>query len=320
MKKGYIFCFIFISALWLSCKKDKHSETSPDGSLHTVSFNIINFTQENTAVNQDNKVKLNAAVSLPSSNIIKLVYKLYTTDGTLLKTLVINKGDPTFTAFSDNLIAGNYVAVFVGIVNSKFFSNYQNEKLIYYSDEEFSEYFDETFYKKVSFSVGTTDQQVGVDLQRLNSGLQIVINSALPASVTKFRIDISSIGNADSYWDDKPAAIAFGIRGSGDFSYYKSVTVPANKIGSTNFTVGPFNDIMTLDLTSNITITAYTNAYDGNTGSYAIYSTRQIQGIKFQRNTLTTLTGNPFTNPATAGSSVVITYQPYNQTGLTQGF
>jgi hypothetical protein len=292
MKKNLVFCFVLLSTVWLSCKKDDHSKTGPQGKLYPIAFNVTNFTQENTPIDQNLKLKTNA-VTPEASNILEIIYKIYNAANTLKKTVVIKKGQPNFGTIKDSLATGSYTAVFVGLTDTIEFHE---------TATTFSTPLSETFYKKISFTVGASYLQQDVVLQRLDSQLKVVIKDAIPAGVTQISVVIGSVDTQYNYFADTS---------SNPERYTWLATVPANKIGTTNFTIGPLRNILATNHTTDVTITA--------TKAAAVVAKKTIHGIQLQRNTLTILTGNLFiTDPTTGG--FVIGYEPYNPIDLTQTF
>jgi len=306
MKKVLFFCFIFISIVWLSCKKDNKAKTDPQGKLHPVSFNITNFKQENRPIDQNIKEKVNAVATPDSTNILKLVYNIYDASNTLKKSIKIKKGAHDFGTIKDSLASGNYTAVFVGVTDTVHFT--ENATSFYYrgtiGDITTDLPLSETFYKKVSFTVGSTYLQQDIVLQRLNSQMQVVIKDTLPPGVVKITVNINLVDRHYDYFADK----------SNNPTTFISVPIfPASdKIGTANFTIGPIKGLIATDHTSIVTIIA-------TSVTSAVIAKKTIPNVQFQRNTITILSGNLFVNdPATGG--FVIGYEPYDPNTISQSF
>jgi len=287
MKKIY-FYLIIISATLLSCKKEKHSTGDTSGKLYPIAFNVTGFTQINVPENLKTNIKVNSTPT--EAGITKLYYKVYDSGNILKKTKIINKDNPAFGPVRDSLAAGSYTAVFVGIKDTvNFIATATAFKPGSVSD---------IFYKKISFTVDASGSQQDVVLQRLNAEIQVIIKDAIPAGTAYISMSITDYSYF-SFFDDKPTSGVFP-------NLYPSISVgvtspriPADKIGTTNYSLPVLNNVLnTLDPVS-VGITS---------GSYY----KLVPNIQLHRNTRTILTGNLFTSTGAAGGGFTVTYEPYN--------
>ena len=303
MKKALV-CYIFISIALLSCKKDHHtSTTEPTGKLYPVSFNISSFTQVNVPVDQNSKTKVND-VAPSASNLTQIVYTLFDSNNKLKKTVYIPKGAPNFGTFTDSIPSGNYTAVFLGATvalnpNDNHASS-TPPTFIYYQVP-----YPETFYNKVSFTVGNTPVQQGIVLKRMTSELYVNIKDSIPPNARYLEFHVTGLHNTCNFLDAKSSLV-----GGGGETYIANTLTSAD-IGKTNFQMGMriFNNTSS--------VTAWVVAKDVN-GS--VITQKYIYNITLQANTRTILTGNVFKNSGGTGG-ITVTFNPnYNTTDITQSF
>lgn len=302
--KNALICFILISIVLLSCKKDNHNKpTDPQTKLYPVTFTISNFTQQNGPIDQKSKTKINATVTPDSSTVKRLIYKVYDSNNVLKRTIVVNKGGPGFGTFKDSLATGNYTAVFVGVVNVTNFTD--GGSTFYYIDNSNGTPItldpSETFYKKISFAVGTQHLQQNVVLDRLNSQIRIIMTDAMPSYIRSIRLIVNGQNRSYSY---------LGDTSSNEGSVNILTTIPSDKIGTTNYTVQTLPNL----LNTNSTVTVQVISY----GAENVEATRKtISNITLQRNTLTILSGNVFTNGT---NGFTVTYNSVYNPDINVGF
>lgn len=305
MKKIFIYCAL-LSIILSACKKDKKSQPESADKLYPVSFDISNFNQDIEPITQNN-LKTNDVVTPEQAGVVKLMYKLYDSNNTLKKTKVLRKGNPLFPSIKDSLAAGNYTGVFIGIKDTldfkdmgtyfRYYEIYQHPG----NDTPGQYVFTETFYKKINFTVSSTGIQQDVTLGRLNAELQIIFKDAIPIGTTYASVSITDY-TGFLYFDGTPVGA--------QISHSATISIPANKIGTTNFATKPISYIYN-------TLNPVTVTIESSWGGGILQKT--ISGVQLQRNTRTILTGNVFTSSVNnAGFNV--TYQPLNPNDLIQGF
>jgi len=300
MKKALFICFTLIGVALLSCKKD-HTKTNPTGKLYPVSFNLSGFTQTINAANQNNKTKVNT-VDPSASNVVKLIYKLYDSNNTLQKTLVFKKGAPSFGTITDNLAAGTYSAVFLGLTDS---TNYvDNITQFYYRNVNG---FSETFYNKTNFTVGAAPVQQGVVLKRLNSEILVVIKDAIPSGVANITATVTGAHNTCAYLTAQSSlTLSYPIGGTA------SVVITSANVGTTNLPLGPITNLF--NNTSTVTVTIVARAPNGTN-----IAQKTISNVALQPSIRTILTGNVFSNDGSTGGFAV-TFDPNFSGNINQGF
>ncbi|MDN5289040.1 MAG: hypothetical protein JWR38_5314 [Mucilaginibacter sp.] len=307
MKKALV-CFALLSIVILSCKKDNHTKTNPAGKLYPVTFNISNFTQQNVAIDQRAKTKVNAVVTPDQSNVLALLYKIYDSNNALKKTVKILKGQPNFGTVKDSLTSGNYTVVFLGITDTDQFVD--DGATFHYTPpgSTDSQGFQDTYYQKISLVVGTQPLQQDVTLQRLTSKLQVIIKDAIPAGVNNITLDISNLHSYYSYLDNTSSVVL-------NSTYNPSVYLPvtANLIGTTNHVLGPLSPL--LNTASPVTIVIKVKDINSTT----LYM-KTIPNIMLQRNTITTLTGNVFTNSGGSSGFNVTYNSAYDPNDINKPF
>lgn len=297
MKKALFICFVLMGTALLSCKKD-HNKTNPTGKLYPVSFNLSGFTQTISAANQNNKTKVNA-VDPSASNVVKLIYKLYDSNNTLQKTLAFKKGAPNFGTITDNLAAGTYSAVFLGLTDS---TNYlDNVSQFYYRNING---FSETFYNKTNFTVGATPVQQSVVLKRLNSEILVVIKDAIPSGVANITATVTGGHSTCTYLT---GASSLGI----PTPPVASVTITNPTVGTTNLQLGPVTNLF--NNTSMVTVTIVARAPNGTNIA------QKTINVSLQPSIRTILTGNVFSNDGSPGGFAV-SFDSNFAGNLSQGF
>jgi hypothetical protein len=304
MKKNLIY-FAILSIALLSCKKENHTKTTESqGNLHPVTFNISNFTQQIGPINETVKTKINAVVPPEQSNIVKLQYKLYDSSNTLKKTVTIYKGEPAFGAIQDSLASGNYTAVFVGATD---LSKFEDDGTTFsYGNNLFLE----TFYKKINFVVGNKPLTQDVILQRLTSEVQVVIKDAIPTGITVIDVQVYNLNNMYSYFDD--ASSDKNISPGSILTRGQATNIPADKIGTTNFSLDPVGPL----LNTISPVTVYVTAQNGTN----VIARKTISNITLRRNTRTILTGNLFSNSSDTNGFTLTFNSAYNPNDINKGF
>ncbi|SDP25973.1 hypothetical protein SAMN05428975_0899 [Mucilaginibacter sp. OK268] len=300
MKKALFIYFMLLGVTLLSCKKDNHTKTNPTGKFYPVSFSLSGFTSTIDPINQNSKIKVNT-VDPSASTVVKLIYKLFDSNNSVKKTLIINKGAPNFGTITDSLAAGTYTAAFVGLTDT-IPADFGDTGLIF--NYRTYAYFPETFYSNVHFTVGNTPVQQNSVLKRLNSEVQVIIKDAIPSGVSRINITIIGAYQACTYLDGKST----GSNTGGE----SSTPITNANVGTTNFPLSPVTRLFNNTSTVNILIDAISP-----NGTDVAFKT--INNVTLQPNVRTILTGNVFSNDGSTGGFAV-TFDPNYSGNLSQSF
>jgi hypothetical protein len=281
MKKALLY-FTLISITLLSCKKDKRDQTKPQGKLYPVTFTVSNFTQE-ISPNQSNKIKINDVVSPDQANVQLLIYEVYDQQNNLINSIKQKKGELNFGTIKDNLPPGNYSAAFIGVIDADDFVLGQGT--FSYPQTNLQD----TYYKKLHFTIGDQYVEQNIVLEHLLSQVQAVIKDPIPAGITDIDIAIQKVDQNYNYITDISLS-------TNSFVAFIQTPVPSAKIGTTNFALQPLVDI--LKIGSPVTIVLSARNKDNS-----IVTQKTINNVSLQPNTKTTITGNLFTDSSSGNNS-----------------
>ncbi|MCD8740267.1 hypothetical protein LT679_06600 [Mucilaginibacter roseus] len=269
MKKNLILLTI-ISLAFFACKKDRAttSGTDTDGKKYAVTFGVNGFDQ----VTEPIGTKAGKKTLADTSNIRKIAslsYVLYNTNGKKIKTKNYKNTEVEFGSIRDSLPQGNYIAVIIG---GDFFINgdVANAGI--------------TFYKKISFTVSNSPFSQSVTLERMNAGLQVIVEDTVPAGdyPRSYRISVNDYSTF-SIFNYQPLSTTFIAR-----SYLKETsqrdTIDIGTIPSILNTVTPMT----------VTVGAYRNS-----NGTSVIALKTIGNVMFYRNKKTILRGKLFNNDTT---------------------
>jgi len=211
--KKYIFSALAVLMGLASCKKDAANKTVP-GNRKTahVSFNM-GFSQSTgifAVKNESGKSRLNALAATAVDPVLaanaKVLYVgVYQADGTRLFLTKQLATDTAFGKVNYNLPAGTYTFVFIAGQNglnvqsgspallNNSFANYTFPR----GDGHDNTGFQDTFFQKISVTVGTTGINQSVSLARITGQIVLNIEDAIPANV-KFIIMYSEDGPSNT--------------------------------------------------------------------------------------------------------------------------
>lgn len=316
--------FILLCTVLTACKKDNKQAVKHDSKLYTVSFKVNNFSQQHVKF-QDNSVRpktLNSVEYYSATDTITspaLYYRVYDSTGTLVHSIYQDSLTTNFGNITDQLMPGTYTVVMIGAENEPFtnegvkklvvYSNVYNiEQLaneqIYYDEEKagLSQFFNETFLKKFTLTVGSSDITQNVTLPRIVGQLIVNIEDAIPPNAQSITLTIGSISYVYNLGPGVP-----DVKGdSGSINY---AVVP----GVTNFKM--YNYILNTISPFTVTISAYDN-------SNGLIASKTIQNVTCAANQQITLTGNLFggTGNSVGGSISATVDSTWNTTVLKYQF
>ena len=284
MKQKILLCSVCLCLLF-ACKKDKKAP-DPSAKLYPISVNVSGFSQSQVPTDGIAKTKTLATQATDPIPVQTIYYMLIKGTGAnidLVSMRHVNKGDPNFTQFNDNVPAGDYSVVFFGgssnlTPHDAFPIPYFNYFLDYTSGGTL--YWDDTFFKRVPFTVTNTGVNLAVEIPRVTARLVVVLKDAIPAGVTKIVVSF-------------PDANAYGINGPRTLPAVPSTTntstsiIKSTDIGTQNYTIAmnTLHDTTPFD----VTISYYGSNQTGPLG------TKTVKNVVCKTNTQTILSGNLFT-------------------------
>ncbi|GAB2701675.1 hypothetical protein GCM10027037_28780 [Mucilaginibacter koreensis] len=315
MKKTSLLILTLCGLCLFACKKEHHAtiddnSSQSTGTRYPVSFNVSGFSQNISPINASpNRIKLAATSSADSlrQNLNLLYYLVFDSNNKLVHRLLQHAGDAGFGSVTDSLTTGKYTVFFAGSLSNELnVVNYANfspvllsNHYIVFNNPKFDDW-GHTYFKQYDLQVGNQNQQQQLTLDRIGGQLQVNIQDAIPASVTKI-------------------SIAFVYNEIYRFPGNLSFTVPNNYNNMDSITVAkhamPYQ-FLNDNLPGNITADVYITAYDSRNASLykALVPAVSVQGGK-----KTVLSGYLFKGSGNTGGFTVNT-QPLGGTASTINF
>lgn len=294
--KNIFFVFVLACTMLAACKKDNKQPVKADNKLYTVKFTVNSFSQQHVKFQNNgvrpktlNSVEIHSANDTITSPV--LYYRVYDSTGTLVHSIYQDSLTTNFGSITDQLTAGTYTVVMIGGENEPYtnngFKQLQMHSLLYNTDiladdqmyyyeanAGISQFFDETFLKKFTLTVGSNNVNQTITLTHIVGQLIVNIQDAVPANAQNIQLTIGSISYVYNLGTGLP-----DVKGdSGTMAY---LVVP----GVTNFKM--YNYILNTTAPFSVTISAYS---DGN----VLIASKTIQNVSCAANQQVTLTGNLF--------------------------
>lgn len=276
---------ILAAMLLFSCKKDKPAKPDNSGKLYTVNFKVNSFSQVLEPIGKSSAdKKLLADGDSLALKINSILYRLYTTNGTLIKQKTSISSAKEFGTLLDSLAAGNYTAVIMG---------FKGAYTIQEPNTVLPDVNTSLFYKKINFTVSNQNLNQQVALERMNAGLQIILTDEGPisSSVLQYRATVNDY-QAFSIFNYTPVTVPNETR---------IITLKKDK---GNFNGGTFDlgtSVSILNTTGPVTVTIWAAS---NLGGNVIYAQKTLNNVMFYRNKKTILTGKLFSNdPGATGGT-----------------
>lgn len=211
MKKINLIFIVLCSVVIFSCKKDKKEPIPTGGKLRALSFTLPGFSQSKGPIDAANSgLKTNAVT--PPDSVPQLVYRIYDSNGTVLKTVIHLSDDPNYSHFTDSVPAGTYTVVFAaGYDKFQLAGNKLSLDYFWYYDHNDPDYisnqgaqlWSDVFYKKLTLTVGTQDITQNVELQRPLAQVVLNVEDAIPANVKTLRLNFTETNLRYSIAQDK---------------------------------------------------------------------------------------------------------------------
>jgi len=305
-----LFCIVLAS-----CKKDNKKLTSPSNKLVKVTFGVADFSEQHVGFATNSLKITNALIRNDATPIVyvpavqqplynEIFYLVYDSNGKYVHQINQYQGNPGFGTINDQLSPGKYSIFIIGGQTYGSGSSIKKElklfnSLGYIPSQQFFYYLpyngsttplNDTFYKSISLDLTDEGTNQNIVLNRIVGQLNIVIQDAIPAGITK--IHINATPSSSIFMLSTGLAVA-GTAADPE-PYDADFPIASNLIGTTNY--GMSNILGTPTIPTAVTITAMDSS--GN-----IIAQKTISNVMIKANTQTILQGNLFGDAGT-GSTV----------------
>jgi len=298
MKK--VLPILSLALILFACKKSNKTEVQPEEKKYNVSFTVADFNQEVVTLGKTSS-KVSAIGDTLKNHSDNLYYYVYNSAGSLVNTINQVSTSATYGTVSDKLPSGNYTVYLAatkgsaGVINV----NESNNAAIYPGGG----YWNDTFYKKVTFTVGTTDLTQSVRLDRVVGGAEVTLTDVIPSNAYKITIlvqnDANTIRLSTGSWE-------VGVTKTKDFILAAGDKGQANKKFFTHIA----------NTTSSVTLNI--RCYDSNNG---LIAEKIVNNVNVFKNKKTLLTGSLFNNATNPSAGFTVTVNPiWDVSGTTITF
>lgn len=262
--------------LLFSCSKEE--AVKPNEIKHEVKFTVSTFSQEITDISYAKAL---------NTSIGYLDYIVFNSSGAKVNRISQTSADANFGVVSDQLSAGTYTVIIVGSKNP---ISIGLENSLNGIGVVFSQHVYDSFYRKVTITVGNENIAQNITLDRFVSYVELVLTDAIPANAKKIVLNIEN--DHQSYFLSSESS-------SGVIIFNTEKVVETAAIGTTNFTMGTFVLNTKDPLTINI------RAYDVDN---KIIAEKKVTNVTCVKNRKTILTGKLFegTTPSSASFTVSV--------------
>jgi hypothetical protein len=283
MKKA-ILLLLVAAVSFFSCKKDQKKVGSPPVKTYKINYSVSDFTQTIVGQSTNNPhtdgLKTNDSPPL-SSYVDAIYYYVYNPNGALLHSLVQPSSASNFGTIADELPAGTYTVVFVGgktglnIVNTAY---YTSAYLGGYGAGSQGLPWQDTFFKKFTLTVTTSDITQSVSFDRIVSQLTVNVEDTIPANAYSIAV------TARTY-------LRYSFATPGPFptppvdNFVSTFIIPISAKGTTNYKVS----VITLNTTDPSSVKIV--CYDANA---KILASTIVNNVIVYPNTQTILSGQLF--------------------------
>jgi len=282
---------LFVVCLFIgACKKESKKNITTTSEPQKVTFVLSGLSQSQSPFQNDDKLTVNSIKTL-ATRVENVTYLVYSSTGTFVKKSTFQSN----TNFIDNLAVGSYSAVFITSPENMWI----NSDSAYYSNRGYSS-FPELFYKKISFSVTTDNNQQNVLLSHLNAQIKVIIKDAVPANIKVISMDYQELIQSYIFKTDifRQVVAKYPEPYTGQTGpLFVRAQYPVNAIpGAKNTT---FTALST-NVNSPFSITL--NCYDF---SGKLILSKSINYVTCQSNKVTLITGELFNNPSVNNQGTV---------------
>jgi hypothetical protein len=273
MKTRYLYIAL-LSLIITSCKKDRNKADTDNGAMQKITFKA-SFTQTKKTIKTTSLANNSVPDTALTNHIQVLYYMVFDAAGNRVHNITQKSTDPNFGSYTDNLHAGVYtVAIGGGSSNLQISDGTLSQQQLRYFDGEF-------YFAKDTISVGNTDLNKPMTLNRISSKLSIVIKDAIPVGGKYLWVQCNNFGDRFN--------IGTATAAIGSYVEFRDNNLIA---GHTNYTInttflyaGPFS----------LTISVSDALYDRvDAYNFTPFGSKTIRNIPGAQNSVITLTGNMF--------------------------
>jgi hypothetical protein len=298
-----IVLIVIISAMFFSCKQEKHTVT-PSGKKYKVTFNVAGFNQKQTSFSLSKRVLdvSTDTVTNIRSYLDILYYAAFSSSHPVNEfPLMQDSTMANMGTITDSLTAGTYNLYFwagkKGLINPDF--SLEPSSTFGYNGP-----WQDTFWNNVTVTVGTANLNQTVTLKRIVSKLRVKILDNIPANADSLIVSVQKDGSNMFLGE-----AGFGGP-SGDAVRNFAIKIPASAKGQPNFTL---ERIMGNGLVFNVVITC-------KTASNSVLGTTTVENVTTSSNMTSELSGNLFGSLRSSQSFNVKIDTAWNTTPINISF
>lgn len=254
-----------------SCKKSNNSNSHEE--KYSVTFAVSEFTESIKAMKMGNSPHILAE---PLKNHISVLQcRIYDSSGELVLSENQDQSDSNFGTITNlYLWSGNFTAVFIGSKSTIAVNNSEQWNTANFSFAQ--PVLNDTYYKKVNFTIVNQPIVETIKLDRIIAGLNVVIADAIPDDLAKIEVTILDDQNVYKFSNDAR---------SGKVNRAISFPIATADHGKTN------KNLDTYAFRTNSPLTVVIKGY--GVSSQILYE-KSIPFVTFFPNKVTTLKGKLF--------------------------
>jgi hypothetical protein len=292
MKK--LILLLFAPVLLFSCRKADviTGASSPADTIrHAVKFTVDDLTTTTKTMSTGGKTT--AAVGDTIRNYANyLYYSIFNSQGLWVKDIKQNSRDAQFGTIYDLQTAGKYL-VYIAASKDEVYPTIDSKTPdnSYYRNLA-STGWPDFFAKAFQLTVGSTDVNQAVRLDRVMSAFRVVVEDAIPEGVAKISVQITR-DNAYYYFTGRHSESLFGA--TKNYSLTSADKGLKNKAFEGN--VGNTNAL------TDVVITAYN-------GPGEVVAKKTLRNIQFEAGKRSIITGNLFTPVTNPTGAFTVTADP----------
>lgn len=307
--KRVLYSIVAVSMMFFSCSKHNNPSPPPSGQKYTVKFNV-GFSQSigplTNSIIKTQGIKTNAVDTV--NDTLKnytgiLYYVVFDSNQHIVRNISQKATDADFGTITDQLLPGNYTVVIGageahlkediygsgGHLTNAFYYQGFTSPYVNPNDNYLPPFFANTFYKKMSITVGSSNASYSINLDRMVAQLEVIVQDAIPAGAKNLTVYIN--GDASAL-----ATLNLAVVNTGNYFY-----------PLTNLVAGTTNTTEYITVANTATpLTIEIKCIDA--GGTTVFADKTITGVTFQAGATTVLTGNLFS--AGSGQGFTVTYDP----------
>ncbi len=307
--KRILYSIVAVSMIFFSCSKHNNPTPPPTGKKYTVKFNV-GFSQSigpiTNSITKTSGIKTDAIDT--ATDTLKnytgiLYYVVFDSNQHIVRNISQKAADADYGTITDQLLPGTYTVLFAageahlkadvygsaGQLTNAFYYEGFTSPYVNPNDNFFPPFFANTFYKKMSITVGNSNANYSVNLDRMVAQLEVVVQDAIPAGAKDLTIYVP--GDASAL-----AMLDLTVANTGNYFY-----------PFTGLTAGVTNTIEFVTVAN--TSTPLNIELKCTDGASTVFADKTITGVTFKTGSTTVLTGNLF-SAGTTGQGFNVTYDP----------